>query len=309
MGYLFLSVSLLSNATKGFFAKTISTKTSGLKSAVLTNFIRMLICIPLGLVFVLFDGGISALNVSVDLLLIAAFAGITTCTMLIIWLLAVQKSAYSAMDAFLSVSILVPILLSCIFYKETVTLSQGIGLALLLGAVILMSLYTNQIKQKLGLSAILLLVAMSLFNGLADFSYKLFNHRAPDVPASVFNFYIYTFSAIALLIVSLCLKDKKAVEATKDAEPLSANKEKDLDKRKLIYIAVMAATQFCYSYFKTLAASRLSSVELFPLQQGLSITLSLLMAAVFFKEKVKPLCIIGLVVLFVGLLFLNVITF
>lgn len=309
MGYLFLFASVFSGATKGFFAKKVSTKTSGLKSAVLTNFIRMLFCIPLGFIFVLFDGGMSALKVSTDILFISAFAGVTTSVMLVTWLLAVQKSAYSAMDAFLSVSVLVPILLSSIFYKETVSLSQWIGLALLFGAVILMSLYTNQIKQKLGWSAILLLLAMSVFNGLADFSYKLFDHRAPDVPASVFNFYIYIFCAISLLIVFFLAKEKAPLEEDREVEALQPNKEKDLDKRKLIYIAVMAAAQFCYSYFKTLAASRLSSVELFPLQQGLSITLSLLMAAVLFKEKVKPLCIIGLVVLFVGLLFLNVITF
>jgi drug/metabolite transporter (DMT)-like permease len=269
----------------------------------------MLFCIPLGFIFVLFDGGMSALKVSTDLLLISAFAGITTGVMLITWLLAVQKSAYSAMDAFLSVSVLVPIVLSCIFYKETVSLSQGIGLVLLFGAVILMSLYTNQIKQKLGLSAILLLLTMSLFNGLADFSYKLFDHRAPNVPASVFNFYIYIFCAISLLVFFFCAKQKPSVEEESELEPLQPTKEKDLDKRKLVYIAVMAAAQFCYSYFKTLAASRLSSVELFPLQQGAAITLSLLMSAVFFKEKIKPLCIVGLIVLFAGLLFLNVITF
>jgi drug/metabolite transporter (DMT)-like permease len=309
MGYVFLFASVFSGATKGFFAKKVSTKTSGLKSAVLTNFIRMLFCIPLGFIFVLFDGGVSALKVSTDTLFISAFAGVTTGVMLITWLLAVQKSAYSAMDAFLSVSVLVPILLSRIFYEETVTLSQGIGLVLLFGAVILMSLYTNQIKQKLGLSAILLLITMSLFNGLADFSYKLFDHRAPDTPASVFNFYIYIFCAISLLVVLLCTKEKAPFKGDDEVESLQPNKEKDLDKRKLAYIAVMAIAQFCYSYFKTLAASRLSSVELFPLQQGLSITLSLLMAAVFFKEKIKPLCIVGLVVLFVGLLFLNVITF
>ena len=42
---------------------------------------------------------------------------------------------------------------------------------------------------------------------------------------------------------------------------------------------------------------------------GTAIILSLTMSTLFFKEKIKPLCIVGLIVLFAGLLFLNVITF
>ena len=38
-----------------------------------------------------------------------------------------------------------------------------------------------------------------------------------------------------------------------------------------------------------------------------ALVLTLLMSALIFKEKIKPLCIIGLIILFVGLIFINII--
>ena len=267
----------------------------------------MLCCIPIGLLFVIFDGGMSQLNVSKEVFFVALLSGIATSAFIVSWLLAVQKSAYTAMDAFLSMGILVPILFSCIFYHEGVSYSQLIGLVLLLGSVILMSLYTNQIKQKMSLATVLLLVFVGFSNGVTDFSQKMFANSGASTPASVFNFYTYVVSAIILCILFFCLKERKPEIAAPEAE--KGEKAAALDKQKIAYIAVMAVFLFCNSYFKTLAASSLSAVQLYPLSQGTAMILSLLMSALFFKEKIKPLCIVGMVVLFIGLLFLNVFIF
>ena len=306
MGYLFLTVSIFSGGVKGFVAKKVSNKTNGIKSAVLTNFVRMLFCIPVGLLFVLIDGGFSRLAVDKKILGIAALAGITTSVFIVSWLIDVQKSAYTAVDTFVSMGLLVPLLLSLAFYQERISCSQIIGLVLLFVAVILMTLYNNQIKTKLGIFSLLLLLVVGLSNGITDFTQKIFKYNNPDgTPASVFNFYIYVFSAVVLLVVFFCLKEKKHTPA-----PLS-NDEKatDWDKRKVLYILIMAIFLFCNTYFKTLASERLPAVQVYPLAQGAALVLSSLMATLFFKEKLKPLCIVGLIVLFTGLLLINVITF
>ena len=306
MGYLFLFVSICSGAIKGFLGKKVSNKTNGIKSAVLTNFIRMLFCIPVGLLFVLIDGGVTSLLVNKKILLIAALAGASTSIFIVSWLIAVQKSAFTAVDTFVSMGLLVPILLSLAFYHEHISCSQIIGLVLLFVAVILMTLYNNQIKTKLGLFSLLLLLVVGLSNGITDFSQKIFKYNNTDgTPASVFNFYIYVFSAVILLSVFLCLQEKKpAVTALSNSE-----KTKDWDRRKVLYIFIMAIFLFCNTYFKTLAANRLPAVQVYPLAQGVALVLTLLMSAIFFKEKIKPLCIVGLIVLFTGLLLINVIVF
>ena len=71
----------------------------------------------------------------------------------------------------------------------------------------------------------------------------------------------------------------------------------------------MAVFLFCNSYFKALAASHLHAVQMYPLAQGGSILFALLMSSIFLKEKIKPLCIAGLTIVFISLLFINVIVF
>ena len=168
------------------------------------------------------------------------------------------------MDAFLAMGILLPIILSAVIYQERITGSQIIGLVLLFCAVIIMSAYNKQIKLKLSLVSVLLLIIVSVMNGLSDFSWKIFAHNAPDASPSAFNFYTYVVSALVLFILFICLKNKPTQEAAGEdlqGDTLGAEQKKTamLDKRKLLYIAIMAFALFCYSYFKTLAAVRLDS--------------------------------------------------
>ena len=301
MGYLFLIISVISGATKGFFAKKVSDRTNGLKSAVISNLIRMVFCIPIGLLFILAEGNGINLLISYNDLLISAFGGVVTSIFIVSWLLAVRKTAYTTIDAFLSMGMFVPILLSLILYKENISLSQIIGLLLLIFAVMLMSVYSNKNKQKLTVKTLILLIITGVACGLADFSQKMFNYSNSEISASVFNFYIYVFSAITLAITLPFFKNSKKDEIVEC--------QKSIDKIKLLYIAIMAVFLFANTYFKTLAANVLDSVMLYPLSQGLSLLLSLIMSALFFKEKIKPISIIGITVLFVGLLFINVIKF
>ena len=304
MGYLFLFISVISGSVKGFFAKKISDKTPGIEGAILTNFIRMIFCIPIGLIFILIDGSISDLAVSGDVLLIAAFTGITTGIFIVSWLLAVKQSAFTAVDTFIALGILVPIFLSSLVYQESVSASQIIGLILLIGAVMIMSAYNNQIKEKLSLPALILLLLVSLSNGLTDFAYKIFSYSATSTPASVFNFYIYLFSAATLICAFALIRLKQGEQ--KNEENSATNL---IDRKKALYIFIMAIFLFSNSYFKTLATNRLSAVEVYPLMQGTAIILTLAMSCIFFKEKIKPLCILGLALLFTSLLFINVISF
>lgn len=309
MGYLFLVLSVFSGSLKGFFGKKISNKTTGLKSAVFSNCIRMLFCIVIGFFFVLFDGGISSLAVSKEVLWVSVFAGVSTSVLVASWLLAIQKSAYTAMDAFLAMGILIPIVLSVIFYEESVTLSQFIGLALLVCSVFIMGAYNRQVKEKLSVGAILLLLIASISNGLSDFSQKVFIYTASGASPSAFNFYTYVVAAVVLLVFFLCLKEKPTQENLQEVPDGGQKKARLLDRYTLLYIAIVALALFCYSYFKTLAAGYLDAGVLYPLSQGLCTVFSVVISSVFLKEKIKPLSIIGMAVLFVGLLFINVIVF
>ena len=65
------------------------------------------------------------------------------------------------------------------------------------------------------------------------------------------------------------------------------------------------ACLFANSFFKTLAAEHLDAVQLYPLNNGGAVILSLLMAAIFFKERINARCIIGICLSFGALLMIN----
>ena len=156
----------------------------------------------------------------------------------------------------------------------------------------------NTQKQKLTLGALGLLVLCGFANGMTDFSQKLFAKNFAEIPASVFNFYTYVFSALILLPVLLAIQKGNVVRTCQNARIILA--------KAGVFVAVMAICLFANSLSKTLAAGYLEATQLYPLNQGGSLILSSVMAAVFFKEKLTLPCLLGILTAFTGLLFINV---
>jgi multidrug transporter EmrE-like cation transporter len=75
---------------------------------------------------------------------------------------------------------------------------------------------------------------------------------------------------------------------------------------KYMYIVIMSVMLIANSYFKTKAATHLDSAQLYPLNQGMALILSTLMASVFFKEKLTLKCVVGIFIAFIGLIVMNV---
>ena len=101
-------------------------------------------------------------------------------------------------------------------------------------------------------------------------------------------------------VVYLCIKEQpKEEESVEGKEPL-------FDRAKLIYIAVMAVCLFCNSYFITLANGYLPAVQLNPLLSVSALLVGFFLSVVFFKEKIKTVSAIGIILMIVGVLFINV---
>lgn len=67
----------------------------------------------------------------------------------------------------------------------------------------------------------------------------------------------------------------------------------------------MAFALTANSYFKTLAAAFLDSAKLYPLNQGIALTLSTLMATFFFYERFPLRAFFGIALAFASLLMIN----
>ena len=297
MGCLFLAISLFAGATKGYCGKKTSGYVNGYKDAMLANTIRMVLCTLIGAVLIIAGGDIGCLAPNPQILAISALSGVTTSVFVVCWLISVKKGAYMMLDVFLMLGVLVPIIAGQFVFGEAIKLTQWIGIGVLFVAVMIMCSYNNSIKEKMSLSAMVLLIVCGVANGLTDFSQKLFVKQFSGVPISVFNFYTYVFSAAVLGVFLIIFSIKERSQSTAGVSWL---------KHIFGYIAVMSVCLFANSFFKTKAAGFLDSAQLYPLNQGLALMLSSIMSAVLFNERLTFKCIIGLVLSFAGLIIINV---
>ena len=293
MGYLFLSISLLAGIVKGYCGKKLGGFAANYQSAVLLNFVRMLLCVALGVMVVFASGDAAYLTATPGVLMTCALSGIGTAFFVVSWLLAVRKSAYMMLDVFLMVGTVIPMIGGYVRFAETIRHRQWIGFFLLVVAAVVMCSYHNSVKTKLSLSSFALLLACGAMSGIADFSQKLYVKSFPSMPISVFNLYTYVFAAATLAIVFLLRSGKEKTDF--DRRPAKAG----------ILLVIMAVALTANSYFKTMAARDLDSAQLYPLSQGAALVLSSVMATVCFQEKFTRKAFVGIVLAFVALMIMN----
>lgn len=302
MGYLFLSLAVLAGAAKGYCGKKISGVAKTMADASLVNFLRMFFCIVIGAVLMLSSGEIPFSSLDGTVVAISALSGITTAVFVISWLISVRNGAYVMLDVFLMLGVGVTVSACRIFLGEEIRLNQIIGFVILVIAACIMCSYDVSLNGRMSPGKIALLVLCGVANGLTDFSQKLFVYKVENAGAAEFNFYTYIFAAMTLFAAFVVLK----IRSRKNREEQGDNGKMKLG-RVLIIVGIMAVCLFLNSYFKTLAAQtqELSATLLYASNQGAALILSLLMAAIFFKEKITVRCIIGVCVAFAALLIIN----
>ena len=201
MGYFFIILALMCGITKGFCGKKTSGYIEAFPTAMLFNAVRMLICIPIGLLFVWFyTGTLTSLSIDGTTLLISIVTGISTSVFVVTWLVAVRTGAYMMVDVFPTLGVIIPVIACRIFFGEAVKWTQLAGILLLVAAAYIMCTYNKTIgKAKLTPSSLILLTVCGISNGLTSFSQKWFQY-AGSSDAAVYNFYTYVFSALSLML-------------------------------------------------------------------------------------------------------------
>ena len=293
MGYLFAFTAIFFAMTKGFCGKKISSYTARPQDAAYYNVIRMLICILVGGAIVVAEG--KGFYASAVTLIISALSGLSLAIMVISWLMAVRKSVYMLVDIYCTLSVAIPLVMSGILYGETIDLYDVIGLTLLATATYLIVGYSAKTKkQKLKLPEYIILFLVFLSIGFTNFLQKLFVKTAAEESVNIFNFYTYVFAAVILVLFLFFTKKEKSGEKVK--RPIKA----------YVLVCFMALALFGNSLFATLAATKLTSAELYPLTQGSTLALGPIMAAIFFGEKPNARLIVGIILCFTGLIIMNV---
>ena len=298
VGYLFVIGALAAGVTKGYCGKRTSGEIRGTRATLLFNAVRMLLCIPIGLAVVGRAGALSALASDAMMLIVSAVSGISTALFVVTWIACVRWGAYMMVDVFITLGVVIPTVLSAILFGEAVTVVQILGLLILVFAAYMMCTYNSTLRGggvRLTRGQLLLLILCGASNGITQFSQKWLAHIDGAV-LSVFQFYTYVFAA-ALLLLCAAWYRPRGEQSTDEAKPNLV--------RLGIYAVIMAGCLFLHSFCSTAAAGYLPSAKLYPLMQGSSLVLAMLMSSICFGERINLRCIIGIAAAFAAMLCIN----
>lgn len=293
MGYIFLFIALSGGLLKAYCGKSLSLKINDENDSLIFNFFRMILCGFIGFfISLLAYGNFSVFKIGQSTLILSLFSGLFSSLFVILWMISVKSGAYAMVDVFVMSGTFIPMTGSLIFFKENVEFLQWIGFLIVIFGVFVIVSYNNSVKTKITKNQIFLLMGVAVSSGMADFTQKLFADTSNNVPNAVFNFYTYVFSAVFIFIFIMV----KKVETKQIKSKL---------KISFVYIFLMAIGLFVNSFFKVESAKILDAVKLYPLNQGLALVLGMLMAHIFFNEKINIKCIFGILLGLAGMCMIN----
>ncbi len=265
------------------------------KECTFINLLRMLFCAVVGFAVITLKNGISGMALDVSALPVYIFAGITMSVFCVCWMYAYRTEAYTFLSVFTMLGTVLTCFLDAVIYKNPVKPIQWLGIAVLVAAVFIMSVYNKGIKGKFSVKGILILVIGSTGASLADFSQKIYV-REIGKSADTFNFYMYVFGFVLLAAVFLLASLPQKVPRIR---PLLH------DRRHILIYFTIAFFLYINSVSKTMAARTVPSEQLYPVLQGANLIASAIMAHILFKEKINTKSICGMVTAFAGLMLLH----
>lgn len=294
MGYIYAVLAVFSGSVKGYCGKKTSDYTKDMSDAMLFNSIRMIFCVIIGFAISVLSGGFVSLLINKSDILSIVLSGIFSSLFVATWLVNVKSGVYVMLDVFLSLGVIVPLIGGRIFFSEKVSLKQWLGMAILLAATMVLCSYNNKIKVKIKPAYLGMLILCGFCSGMSDFSQKIFAQNKSGTKISTFNLYSYLISFFLLAFLYFVSKKIK-----------SEKPSFKMPKKVFLYVLIMSVFLFANSFMQTLAASYLSSAQLFPLTRSLALIFSAIMAALFFNEKITPRCVLGMVLAFLGIFVIN----
>ncbi len=294
LGYVFIACALAVGLVKGYCGKCSSGLITTYRGSMLFGLVRMVLCVLVGFIIMLVNGSLTYIGaLNWQTLLFASLAGIGQAGMIVTWLVSARRGSLVMLEVFNLLGTILSVLCCFFFFGESVSIWQGIAMAMLLVATYLTVGYNVALKGKMTLSSFVTLIIGAVTTGLSTFAQKGLKFFNPSAEAEllrfytfVFNFYTYVAAAI-VLIVAYGITSYSGGYTKKDDEPTPAHQV--FRPRPLIYVTVMATCLFAHSLFQTLAGSvgQLDAVRIYPLTQGCGMILTMLMAALLFGERIN----------------------
>ena len=219
-------------------------------------------------------------------LIVGVFAGILYFLGFVSIQLSLNEKGVGVTGAFSKLGILIPMILSLIFWKEFPNYVQGIGILTAIASIFVIN---PVLEQKKTLSKVdLTLLSVFIFVGLAEFSNKLFQKYAGDHYKSIFLFVVF----FVAFLISVFFAWKKA---------------RGKVQLKAIYLGLLAGIPNLFaSYFLIKSFDYFKTTVAFPIYCTGSILLMSLTGFFMYQERMKKREIVAVILIIVGIIFMNI---
>lgn len=303
MYYLLLFIATVCGTAKGICSKKISLDVNDFKSASLINILRMLICVCIGFLIVIFSNQLAYLRIEPLTMLVILLSGISNAMFVTTWLITVKTGAVMLINVFNTLGCIIPIIFARIFFNENIYLYQIISFFILVLGTAIMADYSQKSVKKISAKGWVLLIITATFQGLIYLAQKWLGYLVNNCvifpcPSAVFNFYSYivSFLFLAILFSILTLKDKIGIKRSFTIYN---------PKRTILVILLLSLFLFFNSFLNTLVSAHLSAIITYPIAQGLNLLLWFFASWFMFKERPTKKSILGVTIVFIGLVAMN----
>ena len=277
MGYLLLAI--FSSAMISVCMRLSTGKITGHFSMLAANY---LVCGILGALYADFSllSAAEGVGITVGLSLLN---GVILLGGLILLQVSTQKNGIVLSSLFMKLGLLVPFVVSILFFKEMPTGLQIAGFLVAVGAIVVFNWKKDSAGSCFGIALVLLL----LLNGGADTMVKMFETLGPELLSN--HFLCLSFSTAFVLCAGLVI-----------------GKKERFDKNALLFGALIGVANFFSSKFILGALTQIPAVVVFPTYSVSTMLVVTLIGVIFFKERLAKQQWIAFAGVIAALVMLNI---
>lgn len=174
-------------------------------------------------------------------------------------------------------------------------LFQWFGIALFIFAAFLMIGSSPKTQKKVNIKSFVLLILLFASNGAIMILQKYFALKVQSGNVALFSLIAFASAAVFMLLISLFLPKT----------PKLKQMPSDTKKRLALYGALLALAVFVIGQLVTVLAKTVPSAILFPVSSAIALIAGSAAGAIFFKEKMTLLTVLGILLAIIATVLLN----
>ena len=213
-------------------------------------------------------------------------------------------------------ALFIPCVFGIFLFSEPMSVWQWVGLAFFMIAMYFMvsppkNKNESEPSKKISLKTLLLLITGLLAGGGTMVVQKGFSVLVPSGNSAAYSFLMFAFSSVFLYVAYFILafiqkrRAKSVQTETELLEEKPKGKWKPLSKILLICGAFLALAVFAINMLVTELGKTVESAVLFSVSYAISIVITILVGAIYYKEKITWKNIIGIVLCVGALAMIN----